>query len=520
MPPGFTPDSQNFVAPDGFLTPRSGLSNSDPFDFNGPVLGAAEVFDASGNLAGFAASATSFAFSHPDSPSWATLSYASVAGTGPAGIADIDDTPSGISTDYWETTSIYNKLTDKIIAVTSNNTNWPKWFAVEGSTTSFSDFTWVNSLDSMKASRGISAINDRLVFFNLLSSKGTRFPQRVLWSARGGATDFVLANGAGFEDLVSMRGEGTASVRFRDVLILFTDSEVWKAQPTLDDYAFRFQRITDEVGCPWARTATATPLGVMFMSRDFEVYATDGINILPVGPVQGQGPSRIQKRLRERLINPSRAWALYNQTERRYELYYATTATTTGFCDEALYYNIDDQTWWPQRFGKELSYGVELEDPSATLTWDEAIANWDTYNVGWDSFGDLQGSRWVTPFSGLGPIYSMRSDQTTDDGAAIDCRWQSHALRHSDRVRKIHLKELWVDYETDSNSSASVFVGSSYSGHNYGDGTMLSLTTNTSPAFVPTWYTSNAPVFELRVADGGLPRIAGFEAVTIDAGRF
>jgi hypothetical protein len=204
LPPGFTPDSRNFTAPNGLLTPRSGLSNHDSFFLDGPALGVAEVFDASGNLAGLAQSDTSFIFSHPDSASWSTLSYQKTT-AGPAGFAEVNDIPSGLSTDYYRTASIYDKTTDKVIAVSSNNTEWMKWFPVEGSTTTLSDFTWVNSLDSTKAAKDITAINDRLVFFNTLSSAGTRFPQRVLWSARGGAIDFVLANGAGFEDLVSMR---------------------------------------------------------------------------------------------------------------------------------------------------------------------------------------------------------------------------------------------------------------------------------------------------------------------------
>jgi hypothetical protein len=522
LPPGFTNDCQNFVAPNGFLTIRSGLSKTGTFSLTKyGAFHVSEIFDAVGNLAGFAASERSFAFSHPDSPSWSTLSYQKTT-AGPAGFpAGIDELPSGTSHDYWEAAAIYDKNSDKVITVASNNTNWMKWFPVEGSTETFSDFTWINSLDSMKMAKGVNSINDRLVFFNLESSVGTRFPQRVLWSARGGATDFILNNGAGFEDLVTMRGEGTGSIRFRDFLLLFTDTEIWRAQPTLDDYAFRFQRITDKVGVPWPRTAAATPLGVLFLSRDFEVYATDGSPlVVPVGPVQGEGPSRIQKRLRETLINPERSWAIYNQMERRYELYYATNDSIAGFPNEALYYNIDDKTWWPQKFPIDLSAGADLEDPSQTLTWDEATNDWDTYTESWNGIGDLQGNRWVTAFSWLGDVYSFRSDHTLDVSSPIDMRWQSHGLRQGDRMRKLHFSELWIDYESDDNSNATIFAGSAYSGHDYDSGTTVSFTTNGSPAFVPLWHTASTPLFELHLTKGSQVRIGGFQAVTKDAGRF
>jgi len=516
LPPGFTPNSRNFVLKEGFIWPRSGLSSTGTFTFSSPVLGAAEVFDSLGNLAGLAQSAVSFAFSHPDSPSWSELSYSAST----LNAAALSDVPSGLSTDYWTNTAIYDKNTDKVIAVSSNDTNWMKWFAVEGSSTTFSDFTWVNSLDSMKAAKGLASINDRFVGFNWLSSVGTRFPNRVLWSARGGATDFTLANGAGFEDLVSMRGQGTAAVRFRDFLILFTELEVWRAQPTLDDYAFRFQRISDRLGCPYPRTIVATPLGLIFMSRDFEVYATDGVSFTPLGPVGGSGPSRIQKYLSERMSAPIRSWAMFNQVERRYELYFPDGDSVEGYPNAALFYNLDDQTWWPQKFGIELSIGEELEDPGAVVTWNDITDAWDVTTKGWNYFGALYGVRWPTAFAEDGTIQSFNSNKTNDSGTAIDVRWQSHALRGRDRMRQMNVSEVWIDYENDSNSSASVFLGEPYEAHDYQTGVPVSLTTHGTPAFAPVWYSGKGPVFEFRVGDGGKPRIGAFQANVIDAGKF
>lgn len=519
LQPGFTPAAQNFVANEGFLTPRSGLSNHDTFDLLRPALGAAQLFDAYGNLCGWASSASTFIFTHPDSPSWSTISYQDVSGTGPAGIANIDDKPSGLSTDYWEIAALYDKTLDEIIAVASNNTNWAKFFSVNSSTVTFSDFTWANSLDSTKAAKDIEVVNDRLVFFNTLSSAGTRFPQRVLWSARGGATDFILANGAGFEDLVSMRGEGTAAVRHKDFLILFTEDEVWRAQPTLDDYAFRFSRI-EKVGCPYPRTAKNTPFGVMFLGRDFEVYAVDGISVLPVGPMQGSGPSRIQKYLKAHITKPDRAWAAYNRIERRYELYYSDLNSASGFPNRALYYSIDDRTWWPQAYNEELSIGEDIAESETAVTWGDVTPSWDATLPGWGTFESHQGKRWVTAFSVGGEIFSFRSGQTNDNGTTIDARWRSHGLSGRNPMHQTHLSEVWIDFENDSNSTVTVHVGSAASAHNFDSGIpALLASAGGSPALVPVWKTDNAPVFELRVSDGGRPRIGSLQATLSDGGR-
>lgn len=511
VPRGFTPAAQNFVETNGYITPRSCLSASFATSFATPVLGGEEIFDVEGRWGAIAASATSFAFIHPLAPAWKFLTYVNSS--------VVTDPLSDSSANYWEFEAAYDDSLQKVLCVASNDTNWLKSFVVESSTTTFSDFTWASSIDSVKAAKSVVAVNDRLLLFNCLSSQLTRYPTRAMWSARGQVRDFTLANGAGAEDLMSMKGEGTVGVKLGPDVILFSDQEIWRAIPTLDDFAFRFHKVHDKLGCPFPRTAKATPRGVIFLARDRELYITDGASVAPLGPLGGAGASRIQERLKRALINPTRAWALYNQMEARYELYFATSSTSQGFPTEALFYDLNDTTFWPQTFSHELSHGFEVQDPVVT-SWDDISATWDATSAAWNSYGEGDSVRISVAFGSGGTIYSFQSSSTNDAGVTLDARWRSTPLSQADRTRQTQLSELWFDYEADSTSTATVFLGSFRSNPSFDAGTSMSLTTNGSPGFLPVWYTANSPIFEVRISDGGRPRFSAMQALISDAGRF
>lgn len=513
LPRGFSPDLRN-LTPDteGYITPRSGLSQYGAFDFNGAVLGAFETFDHEGNIGAVAASARSVSLLHPTNQAWSSLSY--VAGNQSWHAGNL----SGLSTDYFEGETIYDAAADRMICVFSNNTDSLKFATILAATATFSDFTWADSINSVTASKDIASINDRLVLFNALSSTGVRYPTRVMWSARGNPRSFLIADGAGAEDLMDMRGSGQACVRWKEFLVLFTELEIWRAIPTEDDYAFRFSRTIDDMGCPWPRTAAATPEGVVFLGRDKEVYITDGVGFQPLGPVNGAGASRIQRKISEEALNLGRSWGIYNATERRYELYYAASDSPGGFPSRALFYDFPTQTWWPARFSHGLSDGIDIVDPATLVTWDDISNSWDATTASWDDFNITQGNRRPNVFDSAGSSLRYFSNQTTDDGSAIDVRWRSPGLRSG--IRKLHLKEVWLDYENDSASSASLWVGSSRSGAAFEAQTALSLGTANDPAFVPVWKTDHHPAFEIRLNDGGQPRIASFSVTLQDASKF
>jgi hypothetical protein len=514
LPRGFSPDLRN-LTPDvpGWVAPRSGLSRHGAFNFNGAVLGAFETFDDTGVLGALATSARSVSFLHATNQAWSALSYV------PGNLSWHTGNLSGTSSDYFTAETVYDDSLGRMLVVFSNNTDSFKYISVASTTTTFSDFTWADSIASTTAARDIASVNDRLVLFNTLSSTGTRFPTRVMASARGNPRSFLVADGAYVEDLMDMKGSGQAAVRWKEFLVLFTELEIWRAIPTEDDYAFRFARTIDNMGTPWPRTIATAPEGVIFVGRDREVYITDGVSIQALGPVGGEGASRIQRKLLDEALSMGRAWALYNATDRRYELYYTAADSPDGYPSRALFYSLPQQTWWPQRFAFGLSDGVDLVDPATLVTWDDIKDSWDAMAAIWEDFNVTQGNRRPNVFSSTGAAYRYFSAQTSDGGEAIDVRWRSPGFKAG--TRKVHLKEIWLDYENDSASSASLWLGSSRSGSAFVPATApLSLAETSDPLFVPVWKTDHHPSFELRIADGGRPRIASFSATIQDASKF
>ena len=423
---------------------------------------------------------------------------------------------SSMSTDYIEAVGIYDPTdgsgTGQMLCIFSNQSDSLKFCQVDSNVTSYSDFTWADSIDSTHNARSVCAVNDRLVLFNTLPSAGAgKFatPTRVMWSARGTPRSFLVADGGGAEDLMEMRGEGQKAIRFRDFMLLFTEIEIWRATPTFDDYVFRFDRISDNIGCPHPRTIAVTPNGVVFLGLDYEIYITDGANVLPLGPIEGQGESRTQTHIRGELTAQHRAWAMYNRSLKRYELYYAISGSEQGFPTRALFYDFTTQTWWPQTFSNGLSFGLDMRNynnivlPSASS--DEFQPNY---------------------FESKGTVFRFSSALTTDAPVAgvaassgtIDARWRSPGAKNA--TRKAHLKEVWIDADVDSASSVSVWVGSARSGSVFTSEKEVRLTTANDPTFVPVFSTDNAPAFEVRIADGGRPRIASFSATLQDASKF
>lgn len=513
---GFSPTVHNFTPDvDGWITPRSGLSKFGTYDFGGAVLGAAEVFDIEGRSCVFAPSSRSLSFLHPQNQTWSALSY--VPGT--VASAFTDGAVSGTSTDYFRTISIFEQSGERFIGVTSNGTNAVKFFSTSSTNAIYSDFTWLDSLDSMQKASDVASINDRLVFANLENSNGTRYPTRVLWSSRGDPLDFAIASGAGFEDLMDMRGSIQRILKFRDFLVIFTEYEIWRATPTFDDYAFRFDIIADNVGCPYPNTVVATPLGIVFMEHDREVWITDGVTVAPLGPNGLEGPSRIKTILRDDAVNLERTWATYNYTSNRYELYYVASESSQGFPTRALWLDLHKRSWWPQRFAYELSSGVDFYDVADMVTYDEVEDTYDSVSLEYDGYDVAQKNRRVNVFTSDGSALRFLSTQTNDVGRVIDARWRSAGMKDAS-ARQKHLTEIWTEYETDFSSTASIFVGSSRDESLFDSGATVSFTTPGGIVFLPTWKTGTSPNFEIRIADGGQPRIASFSATLKDASRF
>ena len=502
---GFSPALQNFVPVGGAITPRSAISSYNSA-MGGPVLGAFESFDDNGSALGVAISATSVNVFYRSNQAWSRMSY--VAGSNSAWSNFWGDI-SANSLGYFRGVTVYDPGFNDTIFVFSNYSNSLKYFRTPSGTVTYSDFTWPASIDTTVGAFDVTAINNRLVLFNTLrrnhaSDSTVPYVTRVMWSARGNPRSFLVADGAGAEDLMEMKGAGQAAIAWQDILLLFTSQEIWRGTPTLDDYAFRFDLGVGDMGTPFPRTIATTPLGVVFLGQDFEVYLTDGASVTALGPTQGS-PSRIQTKLKNEIVLAYRAWGEYNVATNRYALYYSVAGSPGGFPSRALEYDFATQTWWPQSFSHGFSAGAERLDYSGQ----EAL---QLFNHSSDT------KRAMDVYDSAGSAFVMSSAKTNDFGSAIDARWRSPGLKNA--MRKGHLKEIWIDTEADSASSASVFLGSARSGSVFTAEREVALTTANDPIFVPCWTTDNAPAFEVRIADGGRPRIAAFSATVEDASKF
>lgn len=511
--PGYTPKSQNLVTDFRGITPRSGLSGYGGMatDVATPVLGGGEYGDRVGNWYAVVASARTVSWLKAgQEASWSTLSY---TGT---------DQMSGNSRSYWNMEAIYDSGLTEFMVVLTNNVDQPKFFELSPDAATFSDFTFLNSL--MSVAKDVIAHDDRLVFFNVRADD-VRLPTSVVYTPRGNPTSQLILSGAGRQDLLDMKGVGQRIAKDREGLLLFSDREIWRGRARRDIFAYDFFRLTDNFACPFPRTVANCAAGVVFIAQDLECYIISGNVIQPLGPGENGAPSRIKKLLRDEMAEGDRMWASFSPRLNRYELYFKDTSTS--FPDRALYYDFETGAWFEQKLdGHELSFGFSYADPepAPAETWQQQGDTWDQQITVWDEAGLPVRAAYesvdVMAFSSNGTAYRFRSNQTTDDGTAIDWRWRSHGMGRMDQRGFERLDQVWIEYDANSTSSCSVF-GTPDGGATFDAGFALSLrSSDLSVDFVPLLTEGRAPQFEIRGSDGGTPRFRSFEARLRGSSKF
>jgi hypothetical protein len=511
LAPGFTPESRNFITEAGAIRPRSGLSQFGTSPFAGPVLGIREIYDINGRLHLAGGSTHTLAWYNSNTISWATLNPA----TG-------SSNPAGTDEDYWQIDQTYDAPVDQHLVAFTNGLNTPKFFYPHPSTTTFSDFTAPFSLFSI--AKALVAFDNRLIWANLTrSDTGAKFPQRVLWSARGNPRSYAIGlDGSGFEDLMELKGEILAIVPEGDGLVIFTSEEIWRARKRGDAYAFDFAVSLRQMGGLFYRTIAAVPGGLIFLGRDMEMYVLSGQNVQPIGPNPKVGAeSRVQTHFRSTLIAPERAFGVYNVIERRYELYYTDAASVSRFPNRALYLHFENGSYFDQRFsGHEISAGVDFEDIGISVTWDQIEQTWDNYDFTWNNVSSGGTLRIPTFFNHAGVPYRMIPNHPNDAGTPIDARWRSPGLSAGNQLNYDQLYEVWLEYASGSNSSVSIYVSPDL-GQTFQPTFAMNLpASGLSVAVAPLHLTASAPQFELRLNDGTRPRISRMQASVRDGGSW
>lgn len=523
LPPGYTPESQNWEEDGGNIVPRSGLS---AFSFNGSFLGpivyASEFFDLTGSRYAWAVFARSLhnstmPFLRPDSSEWTFMT-----GDDSTLLATNAEPTTG-----WQGAQIYEPARDMNIAVITGGVHTPLVLNIDASTTSYSAFT--HAYSQFSTARSIAESDYRLVWFNV-SSLLTSYPTRVVWSGRGLPLTYTVADGAGFEDLLDMRGVGLKVIADPDGVVLFSDQEIWRGRRRQDAYAFDFYRISDQ-GTPFPRSITRTPHGITYLGRDRELYLLSGDQPIALGPDRRTDArhSRIQKKLRQELTNGDLAFGVYNSQLQRNELYYTSNETNTNlYPKNRMDYNFDSGSIFFSKYSHELTAAFETTDVDTdVLTWDEIPFQWDDYGEIWDDalLGAPQRrifawSHYTNAQGSLASVFISRSEKTTDDGTAIDARWRSHGLGQAEAFRYDQLSEVQVEYASGTSSSVSLWL-SGNGGASFSDsfGRTLSATSH-GAACLPCNVTASSPMFELRINDGSTPRISRLQAKLFDGGVY
>lgn len=486
----YSPSCDNLILKDGGARPRPALIS---FTTSIPVetIAGGELFDVFGNAVTAVVSANTISILPVVSGVWSILSR-------------LGTTLSITSRDIVDMTYINDLANDINLGIIVNGVDTPKFFDVRADATTWSDFTaasgGANSL--LSRARTVTVSDERLIFANTADTAPAGvFPTRIVWSVRGAPKNYTLASGAGFADLPEMRGQILRIIQDQEGFVILTNLEIWRARPRRDNFAFDFIRMTKELSCPFPDTAVSTPIGVVFLGSDFDVYAIQGSQIKPLGlddrpDDPGERVSRIQNFVEDNIGNGDAAWAVYNLNDRRYELHLDSA--------RALFYDVITGSWWPQTFPFPLSHGFEMTDPEAyagqSSTWDQDGGEWDDDQSRWDDLlinrPPIE-SRKVMVFTDT-DIYRLDDTQFEDSPtSSYTCKWNSSPARTS--LRNLQdVRGVWLDYTTPSVVSVRSIDVAARTTNSAFTQTMLIKRSTSSVGFVGLRLTGRNPALRLE----------------------
>ena len=496
--PGGTPFSQNFVIRDGAIEPRPMLvaqsSNQQPVD---RVLGGFEIVNVTGTRYPFVTGSTQPAFYAAGT--WSALSYVSAYG--------IDNKPAGSNLQYYDVTQIYDANANEMLAVFGND-SYQTLYCWQAGATTFS------SLTGAPKARRVTSFENYLVAFNVQEPTGT-FVQRVKWNDRGSNSSWT-GGLSGFADLLDMRGSGTRIMAQENSMVLFSEYETWEGTPVAFPFIFDFHPRDRSVGCPYAWTAAATPQGIMFLGKDYNVYLISKWG----GPARSVGDT-VQKYIRDNIDQPTRAWATYDNSYHQYQLYFASKGGS-GFPREALFLNlgavqysplitqVGQGAWAYQSFAPidrsvALTRGFEAQLSSSATSWGGLTAQnvtWSQLNLSW---ADLSGAGEVrATFAGSsnGTMFRLDSAATADLGLSTECVWESSALFGFQPNRQKTMDRIRIDYQAPSASTITLSA-SRNQGASFDPGFTLVLPANSamSEAVAHFYAAARYPMFKIS-SDG------------------
>lgn len=186
----------------------------------------------------------------------------------------------------------------------------------------------------------------------------TGIPQRAKWPVAGDPYDWT-GIGSGNEDLVDMIGAGTRIFATEDQMVLCSGLEMWRGRKVGPPYVFAFSPIHRQIGIPYGRAAIQTPLGIIWLGHDYNVYLMDGEQIRPIGDA-------IQRQLMDTLVGPDVAFFSFHPTLYQLRLFYTTTGTE--YPQHSFTYHFKEGVWSAEVYAHKFICALSMPAPSIVGT--------------------------------------------------------------------------------------------------------------------------------------------------------
>lgn len=504
LPLGASPAADNYILHDGALEPRPMLSlHSASPQVNGatPVLGMYEIIGVDNTRQQMWSGQTMHSVygQTNNRNGWSRLSYTSAAG--------LSDPPNLGAYQYWDYAQTYSASHDQTLVYMAAGSHQTLYAHV-------ADSLVFSSMTGAPQAKYIAALDNYLMAFNV-KSNGAVLVQRAQWSDRGSASSWT-GGLSGFEDLLSMKGEGTRVVAMDNALYLFSDEEIWRAVPSGNAvFVWSFAPYDQTRGCLYPWTITVTPLGIVFLGTDLQTY------LLPKGGGQSRPIGQpVQRQIRSTVDYPERAWAAYDNTYGQYQLYYPV-AGGSGYPQKAVYLDIESGVWMPQSFDSaggaiSLGRGVEGQIFASSDTWGGFASTGTTWTqllamgLTWD---DLRGrvlGRSMLLGSSKGTIYSLSSTVTSDSGSPAPAIFRTGAnLIPGDVNEQKTVNEWRVDYQADVASKITVKFSRDAGASFHSSSLSLPAISSMSESIAYPYFGARYPLFEIT-SEGVRHRLARF----------
>jgi hypothetical protein len=220
-----------------------------------------------------------------------------------------------------------------------------------------------------------------------VTTAGTRFPYRVLWSSAADPGTYPASwdvasasSGAGEVDLAETGGLLVDALPMGDQLIIYSHTSMYAVRFIGGQSIFSFARLPGEVGMLTRCCAANTPLGhVVLTSGDVILHSGQGPRSIASGRVRRAIFDSMYHELAEQA-----SFVVPNPTANEVWICYPEGAAGTA-CTKAAIWNWVDDTWTFRTLANATCGAVGAHTAPADDTWTTASGTWATETVTWGS---------------------------------------------------------------------------------------------------------------------------------------